>query len=61
MSGSSTHGDKTVLHPVTALERAKPLYADAAGQHIGLVPAGGPQGMSSPVWRRVQSSRKDLP
>jgi predicted enzyme related to lactoylglutathione lyase len=66
MTGSSTEGIKTVLHPVSDLERAKPVYAallgvaptadadyyvgfDAEGQHIGLVPAGGPQGMTSPV------------
>jgi predicted enzyme related to lactoylglutathione lyase len=63
---SSTHGVKTVLHPVSDLEAAKNLYAallgtepqtdepyyagfEAAGQHIGLVPGGGPQGMTSPV------------
>ena len=66
MTGSSTQGIKTVLHPVSDLERAKPVYAallgvspeadasyyvgfEAAGQHIGLVPGGGPQGMTSPV------------
>jgi predicted enzyme related to lactoylglutathione lyase len=66
MSGSSTEGIKTVLHPVSNLDKAKPVYAallgvapeadapyyvgfEAAGQHIGLVPGGGPQGMSSPV------------
>ena len=66
MSGSSTQGIKTVLHPVSDLEAAKPVYAallgvapdadssyyvgfDAEGQHIGLVPNGGPQGMTSPV------------
>jgi predicted enzyme related to lactoylglutathione lyase len=66
MSGSSTEGIKTVLHPVSDLTRAKAVYAallgmqpqadsdyyvgfDAAGQHIGLVPGGGPQGMTSPV------------
>jgi predicted enzyme related to lactoylglutathione lyase len=66
MSGSSTEGIKTVLHPVSDLEKAKPVYIallgmapqhdssyyvgfDVAGQHIGLVPGGGPQGMSSPV------------
>jgi predicted enzyme related to lactoylglutathione lyase len=66
MSGSSTEGIKTVLHPVTDLAAAKPVYTallgmppqhdadyyvgfDAAGQHIGLVPGGGPQGMTSPV------------
>ena len=66
MTGSSTQGIKTVLHPVSDLAKAKPVYAallgvapqadsdyyvgfDAAGQHIGLVPGGGPQGMTSPV------------
>ena len=66
MTGSSTEGIKTVLHPVSDLAKAKPVYAallgvppsavapyyvgyDAEGQHIGLVPGGGPQGMTSPV------------
>jgi len=66
MTGSSTEGIKTVLHPVTDLAAAKPVYAallgvapsadaeyyvgfDVAGQHIGLVPGGGPQGMTAPV------------
>ena len=66
MTGSSTQGIKTVLHPVSDLAKAKPVYAallgvephadapyyvgfETAGQHIGLVPAGGPQGMTSPV------------
>ena len=66
MTDSSTEGIKTVLHPVSDLAKAKPVYAallgiqpqadssyyvgfDAAGQHIGLVPGGGPQGMTSPV------------
>jgi predicted enzyme related to lactoylglutathione lyase len=66
MTDSSTEGIKTVLHPVSDLERAKPVYEallgvapsadssyyvgfDASGQHIGLVPGGGPQGMTSPV------------
>ena len=66
MTDSSTQGIKTVLHPVSDLERTKPVYAallgvapeadsayyvgfEAAGQHIGLVPGGGPQDMSSPV------------
>jgi predicted enzyme related to lactoylglutathione lyase len=66
MSDSSIEGIKTVLHPVSDVEKAKPLYAallgiepqadspyyvgfDVAGQHIGLVPGGGPQGMTSPV------------
>ena len=62
----STEGIKTVLHPVSDLEKAKAVYtallgaeptADSAyyvgyeveGQHIGLVPDGGPQAMTSPV------------
>jgi predicted enzyme related to lactoylglutathione lyase len=66
MTGSATEGIKTVLHPVSDLEKAKPVYTallgtppqhdasyyvgyEAAGQHIGLVPAGGPEGMTSPV------------
>jgi predicted enzyme related to lactoylglutathione lyase len=66
MTGSPTEGIKTVLHPVSDLERAKAVYAallgvppsadapyyvgfEAAGQQIGLVPGGGPQGMTSPV------------
>jgi predicted enzyme related to lactoylglutathione lyase len=66
MTGSSTQGIKTVLHPVSDLARAKDVYAallgvspqadapyyvgfEAGGQHIGLVPGGGPQGMTSPV------------
>ena len=66
MTASSTEGIKTVLHPVSDLEKTKPVYAallgiepqtdgddyvgfEAEGQHIGLVPGGGPQGMTSPV------------
>ena len=66
MTGSSTQGIKTILHPVSDLAMAKPVYTaligippqadapyyvgyDAEGQHIGLVPGGGPQGMTSPV------------
>ena len=66
MTGSSTQGIKTVLHPVTDLEKAKAVYTallgvppsadapyyvgfDAEGQHIGLVPSGARQGMTSPV------------
>jgi len=66
MTGSSTEGIKTVLHPVSDLAKAKPVYAallgvqpqtdesyyvgfEASGQHIGLVPGGGPQAMTSPV------------
>src|SRR6476469_7969214 len=66
MSGSTTEGIKTVLHPVSDLAAAKPVYTallgvepqadapyyvgyDVAGQHIGLVPGGGPQGMTAPV------------
>ena len=66
MTGSSTQGIKTVLHPVSDLAKAKAVYTallgvapmadsdyyvgfEAAGQHIGLVPGGGPQGMAGPV------------
>lgn len=66
MTDASNQGIKTVLHPVSDLERAKAVYSallgrqpqvdgphyvgfDAAGQHVGLVPGGGPQGMTSPV------------
>src|SRR6202035_3350029 len=66
MTGSSTLGIKTVLHPVSDLAAAKAVYSallgvepqadasyyvgfEAEGQHIGLVPGGGPQGMTSPV------------
>ena len=66
MTGSSTQGIKTVLHPVSDLAAVKELYAallgvqpqtdesyyvgfEVAGQHVGLVPGGGPQGMTSPV------------
>jgi predicted enzyme related to lactoylglutathione lyase len=66
MTGSPTQGIKTVLHPVSDLEKAKAVYTallgvppqtdssyyvgfEAAGQQIGLVPRGGPQGMTSPV------------
>jgi predicted enzyme related to lactoylglutathione lyase len=66
MTASSTQGIKIVLHPVSDLKRAKPVYGallgvpptadadyyvgfEAAGQHIGLVPGGGPQEMTSPV------------
>ena len=66
MTDSPTQGIKTVLHPVTDLAAAKPVYAallgvppqndesyyvgfEVAGQHIGLVPGGASQGMTSPV------------
>ena len=66
MTGSSTQGIKTVLHPVSDLAAAKAVYTaligippqhdasyyvgfDAEGQHIGLVPNRGSQGMISPV------------
>jgi predicted enzyme related to lactoylglutathione lyase len=66
MTGSTTMGVKTVLHPVSDLEAAKKVYTallgmapqadspyyvgyEAEGQQIGLVPSGGPQGMTSPV------------
>ena len=66
MTGSSTEGIKTVLHPVSDLAAAKAVYTallgvepqadapyyvgyDAEGQHIGLVPGGAQQRMTSPV------------
>jgi len=66
MTGSTTQGIKTVLHPVSDLEKAKAVYTallgvapqadapyyvgyDTEGQHIGLVPGGGPQAMTAPV------------
>ncbi len=66
MSASSTQGIKTVLHPVSDLAAAKPVYTallgsppqhdadyyvgyEIEGQHIGLVPGGASQGMTSPV------------
>jgi predicted enzyme related to lactoylglutathione lyase len=66
MTGASTQGAKTLLHPVSDLERSKAVYTallgiepqtdgeyyvgyEAEGQHIGLVPNGGPQGMTTPV------------
>src|SRR5260370_28743345 len=66
MTDSSTEVIKIVLHPVSDLAKAKPVYTallgmppqadsayyvgyEAAGQHIGLVPGGGQQGMTSPV------------
>jgi len=66
MTDSSNLGIKTVLHPVSDVEKAKPVYTALLGfppqtdepyyvgfetgdQHIGLVPGGGPQGMTSPV------------
>ncbi len=66
MTGSSTQGVKTLLHPVSDLAKAKAVYAallgvppqtdesyyvgfEAGGQHIGLVPGGGAQAMTSPV------------
>ena len=77
MTGSSTQGIKTVLHPVSDLATAKAVYAallgmppqidgsdyvgfEAEGQHIGLVPGGGPQGMTTPVayWHVVDLEAK---
>jgi predicted enzyme related to lactoylglutathione lyase len=66
MSESTAQGIKTVLHPVSDVDRAKAVYTallgvapqtdspyyvgfDVAGQHIGLLPGGGPQGLTSPV------------
>ena len=77
MTDSSNQGIKTVLHPVSDLARAKPVYAallgiqpqadapyyvgfDAGGQHIGLVPGGGQEGMTSPVayWQVADTEAK---
>src|ERR1700719_158444 len=66
VSASSLQEIKTVLHPVSDVEKAKPVYTallgvapqtdsswyvgfDVAGQHVGLLPGGGPQGLTSPV------------
>ena len=66
MSASSVQGIKTVLHPVSDVEKATAVYSallgvapqtdssyyvgfDVAGQHVGLLPGGGPQGLTSPV------------
>ena len=66
MPSSAVQGFRTVLHPVSDVEKAKAVYAallgvepqtdspyyvgfDVAGQHIGLLPGGGPQGLTSPV------------
>jgi predicted enzyme related to lactoylglutathione lyase len=70
MSESSNEGVKTILVPVSDIEKAKSLYSallggppqhdasyyvgyDTEGQHIGLVPGGGPQGMTHlvPYWQ----------
>jgi predicted enzyme related to lactoylglutathione lyase len=77
MTGPSTQGIKTVLHPVSDLESARAVYTallgfppqhdssyyvgfEDEGQHIGLVPGGGPQGMTSPVayWHVVDIEAK---
>ena len=66
MTDFSTQGIKTVLHPVSDVALARPVYTallgvepqtdesyyvgfEVAGQHIGLIPGGGPGGMTSPV------------
>ena len=66
MSASSVQGIKTVLHPVSDVEKATAVYSallgvapqtdssyyvgfEVAGQHVGLLPGGGPQGLTSPV------------
>lgn len=66
MTESQSAGIKIVLHPVSDLEKAKPVYTallglepqadapyyvgyDTGGQHVGLVPSGGPQAMDAPV------------
>ena len=63
---SEVQGIKTVLNPVSDVDKAKAVYTallgvepqadspyyvgyDVAGQHIGLLPGGGPQGLTSPV------------
>ena len=63
---SETTGARTLLHPVSDLEKSKAVYTallgappqhdaayyvgyEVAGQHIGLVPNGAQQGMTSPV------------
>jgi predicted enzyme related to lactoylglutathione lyase len=78
MTGSSTQGAKTLLHPVSDVEKSKAVYVallgvapqvvdayyvgfEAEGQHIGLVPGGGPQGMTSPVaYRHVSDIEAKL-
>jgi predicted enzyme related to lactoylglutathione lyase len=62
----TTEGIKTVLFPVSDIEKSKPVYAallgtspqtddsyyvgfEAAGQQIGLLPGGGPQGLAAPL------------
>jgi predicted enzyme related to lactoylglutathione lyase len=66
MNDHPTLGVKNVLHPVSRLAAAKPVYTallgiepqhdapyyvgyDIGGQHIGLVPDDGNEGMNSPV------------
>jgi predicted enzyme related to lactoylglutathione lyase len=66
MTESSNEGVRTILVPVSDVEKAKVLYSallggppqhdapyyvgfDTNGQHIGLVPGGGPQGMTNLV------------
>jgi predicted enzyme related to lactoylglutathione lyase len=66
VSASSVQGIKTVLHPVSDVDKAKAVYSallgvapqtessyyvgfEVAGQHVGLLPGGGPQGLTSPV------------
>jgi hypothetical protein len=80
MTGSSTQGIKTVLHPVSDLATAKAVYAallgvppqtdesyyvgfETAGQHIGLVPGGGRQGMRPHRWPTgtCRTSRRSWP
>ena len=49
VTGSSTQGIETVLHPAPQTDGSYYVGFEAAGQHIGLVPGGGPQDMTSPV------------
>jgi predicted enzyme related to lactoylglutathione lyase len=63
---TATEGIKTVLFPVSDVEKSKAVYAallgeapqvddsyyvgfEAAGQQIGLLPGGGPQGLAAPL------------
>ena len=66
MNDTTTQGIKTVLCPVSDLEKAKDVYTallgiapmadseyyvgyEAPGQHVGLLPGGGPQGLTAPT------------
>jgi predicted enzyme related to lactoylglutathione lyase len=60
MTGSSAQGFRTVLHPVSDLVKAERIdescYVgfETQGRHIGLLPDGGPRGLTaSPAYWRV--------